>query len=157
MKQKSKLTRAIIFSLFAGLFLGHFFPETALLTRPLRELFLNGVKCIIAPLIFATIVVGVNAAGSVKGLGKTGLRAILYFEVATTLALGVGLLVVNWFRPGDGVALGHGVSGVVAQAQSTPISFQGFISHLLPTNFVDAIARGDVLQIVIFSSLFAVA
>jgi len=157
MKQKSKLTWAIAFSLIAGLFLGHFFPETALLTRPLRELFLNGVKCIIAPLIFASIVVGVNAAGSVKGLGKTGLRAIVYFEIATTLALGVGLLMVNLFRPGDGVVLGHGISNAVAQAQSTPLSFQGFIAHLLPSNFVDAIARGDVLQIVIFSSIFAVA
>ena len=157
MAKKNTLTLMILMSLILGLLLGHFAPEQALLLKPFRGLFLNGVKCIIAPLIFASIVMGVNAAGTVKGLGKTGLRALIYFELATTLALGVGLALVNLLRPGDGVTLVHGVSEVVSRAQETKLSLQGFIEHLLPSSFADAIVRGDVLQIVIFSSLFGVA
>ena len=157
MAKKNTLTLMILLSLILGLLLGHFAPEYALMLKPFRGLFLNGVKCIIAPLIFASIVMGVNAAGSVKGLGKTGLRALLYFELATTLALGVGLALVNLLRPGDGVSLVHGVSEAVTRAQETKLSLQGFIEHLLPSSFAEAIVRGDVLQIVIFSSLFGVA
>jgi proton glutamate symport protein len=115
------------------------------------------VKCIIAPLIFASIVAGISSAGSVAGLGKTGLRAIAYFEVATTLALAVGLWFVNWFKPGEGVRLSGAVSEALAKTGNSSISFGGFIEHLLPVNFAEAIVKGDVLQIVIFSSLFGVA
>ncbi len=157
MWKKPKLTTWIFIALIAGLVLGHFFPEFALTLKPLRGLFLNGVKCIIAPLIFASIVVGVSSAGSVAGLGKTGVRAILYFELATTLALVVGLVMVNLFRPGEGITLLHGLSDAVQKASGTKLSFGGFIEHLLPTNFAEAIVKGDVLQIVLFSSIFAVA
>ncbi len=140
-----------------GFLIGHFIPEVVPFVKPFRGLFLNGIKCIIAPLIFASIVLGINSAGSVAGLGKTGLRAIIYFEIATTFALVVGLLMVNWLRPGDGIALGHDVAALVNQARENKLSFQGFVEHLLPSNFAEATVKGDVLQIVLFSSIFGIA
>jgi proton glutamate symport protein len=157
MLRNIKLTTWIFLALILGFLLGHYLPGIAPYLKPFRTLFLNGVKCIIAPLIFASIVLGISSAGSVKGLGKTGVRAILYFELATTLALAVGLFMVNWFRPGAGLSLGVPVSELVEKARQTPLTFAGFFEHLLPTNFAEAIVKGDVLQIVLFSSLFGVA
>ena len=152
-----KLTTWIFISLAIGLFIGVYFPELAGYITPMRIVFLNGVKCIIAPLIFATIVCGINSSGSVASLGKTGLRAIIWFEIATTFALAIGLLFVNVFRPGDGLSVGHTVDPLIAQAAGTKMSAAGFIEHLIPTNFAEAIVKGDVLQIVIFSVVFGIA
>ena len=152
-----KLPAWIFIALVFGFLLGSVAPEWAQYLIPFRTLFLNGVKCIIAPLIFASIVLGINSAGSVGGLGKTGVRAIVYFEIATTLALFIGLGFVNLFRPGDGVVVGHGVSDVISKAQQTHLTFSGFLEHLFPTNFADAVVRGDVLQIVLFSVVFGLS
>lgn len=157
MLKKIKLTSWILIALFVGFLLGHFLPGVVPLIKPFRALFLSGIKCIIAPLIFASIVVGINSAGSVSGLGKTGARALIYFEIATTFALVIGLLVVNVLRPGDGMQLGHDVAALVTQARENKLSFAGFIEHLLPNNFAEAWVKGDVLQIVLFSSIFGVA
>ncbi|MBC7385419.1 MAG: cation:dicarboxylase symporter family transporter, partial [Cryobacterium sp.] len=124
---------------------------------PFRSLFLNGVKCIIAPLIFASIVCGISSAGSVSSLGRTGLRAIVWFEIATTAALAIGLFFVNVLRPGDGLSIGHEMSEQISKAAETKMSFGGFIEHLLPTNFAEAIVKGDVLQVVLFSVIFGLA
>jgi proton glutamate symport protein len=153
----SKLTTWIFIALVAGLLIGTFAPGAVEYIRPFRGLFLNGIKCIIAPLIFASIVTGMSSAGSVKGLGKTGLVAMIYFEIATTLALVVGLCFGNWFRPGDGVQLIHKIDESVSGVAQTHLSFAGFVEHLLPSNFAEAVVRGDVLQIVILSSLFGAA
>jgi proton glutamate symport protein len=151
------LTQWIFVGLFAGFAVGVWAPGFVPLIRPFRGLFLHGVKCIIAPLIFSTLVTGIAGAGSFKQLGKMGVRAFLYFEVVTTIALAVGLAAVNLLKPGVGVHIAAGSAGAVASAPATKITFEGFIEHLLPTNIVDAVARGDVLQIVIFSTLFAFA
>lgn len=157
MLKKIKLTSWILIALVLGFLIGHFIPEVVPFIKPFRSLFLSGIKCIIAPLIFASIVVGINSAGSVSGLGKTGARAIVYFEIATTFALMVGLVLVNWLRPGDGIVLGHDVAALVTQARENKMSFAGFVEHLLPNNFAEAIVKGDVLQIVLFSSIFGIA
>ena len=157
MLKKIKLTSWILIALVLGFLIGHFIPEVVPYIKPFRSLFLSGIKCIIAPLIFASIVVGINSAGSVSGLGKTGARAIVYFEIATTFALMVGLVLVNWLRPGDGIVLGHDVAALVTQARENKMSFAGFVEHLLPNNFAEAIVKGDVLQIVLFSSIFGIA
>lgn len=154
---KLKLTSWIFIALVLGAALGHFAPEAVVWVKPWRTVFLNGVKCIVAPLIFASIVMGINSAGTVKALGKTGIKAILYFELATTVALAVGLLFVNWLRPGDGLSIGGAVADSVTKAQQSQFTFSGFIEHLLPTNFAEAIVKGDVLQIVLFSTLFGIA
>ncbi|MBI3543957.1 MAG: cation:dicarboxylase symporter family transporter, partial [Deltaproteobacteria bacterium] len=155
--KRVSLTQWIFVGLFAGFFVGVFAPELVPYVKPFRGLFLQGVKCIIAPLIFATIVTGIAGAGSFKQLGVMGVRALVYFEVVTTLALGVGLAVVNLLKPGAGVQLGGALPATAAQAAATKMTFAGFVEHLLPTNIADAVARGDVLQIVIFSTIFAFA
>ena len=114
--KKLKLTTWIFIALILGFVLGAFFPEAAHFVKPFRTVFLNGVKCIIAPLIFASIVLGINSAGSVSKLGKTGFRALIYFEIATTLALVIGLIFVNWLRPGDGLNLGSTIADTVGKA-----------------------------------------
>lgn len=137
--------------------MGIFAPSLVPIIAPFRVLFIHGVKSIIAPLIFATLVTGIAGAGSFKQLGKMGFRAFLYFEIVTTIALAVGLFVVNLFRPGDGLHIGNAVPDDVIQAAAAKMTFGSFVEHLLPSNIADAIVRGDVLQIVVFSTLFAVA
>ncbi|MBK7556248.1 MAG: cation:dicarboxylase symporter family transporter [Flavobacteriales bacterium] len=155
--RRVSLTQWIFVALVAGFLLGAFAPEYARHVTPFRTLFLHGIKSVIAPLIFATIVTGIAGAGSLSHLGKLGLKSLVYFEVVTTLALAVGLVAVNLFRPGDGLHLGSAVPDAAARAAATPVTLGGFLEHLLPTNLADAVVRGDVLQIVMFSTLFAVA
>ncbi len=152
-----RITTWIFVALALGLLIGMYAPGLAEIIKPFRNVFLNGVKCIIAPLIFASIVVGINSAGNVKSLGRTGFRAIVYFEIATTLALVFGLVAVNFLKPGVGIGLAHDVSEKVMAASQTKLTFQGFRDHLMPVNFADAIVRGDVLQIVIFSIIFGLS
>lgn len=152
------MTSWIFIALVLGLIIGVYFPEFAHFIKSFRTVFLNGVKCIIAPLIFASIVCGINATGTASGLGKTGLRAIIWFEIATTAALIIGLVFVNMLRPGDGLSIGAiEVTGDITQAAQTKMSFANFIEHLLPSNFAEAVVKGDVLQIVLFSIIFGIA
>jgi proton glutamate symport protein len=149
------LTHWIFVSLFGGLILGIVAPQAALSLKPLRTLFLNGIKCIIMPLIFSTLVSGIAGTGSFKKLGVMGLRSLVYFELVTTLALVVGLAFVNVLQPGKGVHIGTMSPELAQKAAETQLSLGGFIEHLIPSNLADPILHGDVLQIVIFSTLFA--
>jgi proton glutamate symport protein len=151
-----KLTTWIFIALILGFLIGHYLPGWTEYIKPFRTVFLNGVKCIIAPLIFASIVMGINSAGSVSGLGKTGAKAIIYFEIATTLALFIGLGFVNIFRPGDGLSI-TAAADTASKLPEAKMSFAGFVEHLLPHNFFEAAAKGDVLQIVLFSVIFGIA
>lgn len=153
----AKLTTWIFVALAAGLLIGVYAPELAHFIKPFRTVFLNGVKCIIAPLIFASIVTGIAGAGNVAGLGRTGVKAIIWFEVATTAALAIGLIFVNVMRPGDGLSIGHDINANTAAAAQTKMTFAGFVEHLLPTNLAEAVVKGDVLQIVLFSIIFGLA
>ncbi len=155
--KKITLGQWIFLALLFGLLAGWLAPEWAVQLKPVRGLFLNGIKCLIAPLLFSTIVTGINQAGNPKELGRTGFKAIVWFEIATTIALAIGLGLVNWIKPGIGVTLTSTIGEKVAEAAARKVTFGSFIEHLLPVNIVDAIARGDVLQLVIFSSLFGVA
>ena len=156
--RKLTLTHWIVLGLIAGFLIGCFLPAVGSQLKPFRSLFLNGVKCIIAPLIFSTIVTGIASAGSFKQLGVMGLRTLVYFEFVTTLALGFGLLTVNWLRPGDGVhVLPQTAESLVGIGTHKVLTAATFIEHLLPSNVADAVVRGDVLQIVILSLIFAFA
>jgi len=155
--RKIKLTAWIFIALVLGVVIGIWVPALVPVIKPFRQVFLNGVKCIVAPLLFASIVTGIASAGSVSGLGKTGLRAIIYFEIATTAALAIGLGFVNWLRPGDGLSISIPLADAVTSAAQNKITFAGFVEHLLPSNFIEAIVKGDVLQIVLFSSIFGVS
>ncbi len=144
--------------MLAGIFIHHHHdPATALkmanAVRPFSTIFLNLIKMVIAPLIFATLVAGIAGAGHVKTVGRMGLRAVIYFEVVTTLALLIGLVTVNLLRPGEGVAL----AARPADVASTGQTWDQILVHAVPTSVIDAMARGDVLQIVVFSIIFAIA
>jgi Na+/H+-dicarboxylate symporter len=122
----------------------------------LRDIFLNLIKSIIAPLIFSTLVVGIAGGGDLKKVGRMGAKAILYFEIVTTIALFIGLAVVNFTKPGAGVALVGG-SDITTLVKTQPQGFRDLLVHIFPASVFDAMVRGDVLQIVAFSVLFAMA
>lgn len=138
-----------------GLLLGWFAPEVAVSLRPLSTIFLRLIKSIIAPLIFATLVVGIAGHGNLKQVGRMGLKALLYFEVITTLALIVGLVAVNLTRPGVGVNIHMAAqSGEISGKQQT---ISEVITHIVPQSIVQAAAEGEVLQIVVFAVMFSFA
>jgi proton glutamate symport protein len=144
----------LVLGIAAGWFVSRFHPEWAIYFRPFSQLFLRMIKMIIAPLIFATLVAGIAGAGHVKVVGRMGLRAIIYFEVVTTIALLIGLVAVNLTKPGVGVNLPMGQqSEITAKAQT----WDQILLHLVPESVIDAMVRGDVLQIVVFSIVFAIA
>jgi proton glutamate symport protein len=140
--------------ILAGWFVSEYHPSWAPIFRPFSQLFLRLIKMIIAPLIFATLVAGIAGAGHFKVIGRMGLRAIIYFEIVTTLALVIGLVTVHVMRPGVGVNLPMGQqSGITATAQT----WDQILLHVVPESVFKAMAEGDVLQIVVFSILFAIA
>src|SRR6185436_11684493 len=134
------LTQQIFVGLALGIVVGAIVqqvnPAWAIYFRPFSQLFLRLIKMIIAPLIFATLVAGIAGAGHFKVVGRMGLRAIVYFEIVTTIALVVGLVAVNLLKPGVGVVLATAPSAVAATAQS----WDQIIIHTFPTSVVDAMA-----------------
>src|SRR5207244_13559738 len=119
---------------------------------------INLIKSIIAPLVFSTIVVGIAGAGALKKVGCMGIKALIYFEIVTTAALFIGLAVVNCIKPGAGVVLAAtNIDIVKTIEQSHPKSFVETIVHVFPSSVIESMVRGDVLQIVAFSVLFALA
>lgn len=151
------LTAQIFIGLVGGVAVGHFFPTVGVALAPGADVFIHLVKTIIAPLVFSTLVVGIAGAGNMHSVGRLGLRSIIYFEVVTTLALLVGLLVVNICQPGAGVHLAQSAGDAAAQLVSKQPTAAEMITHAFPTSIIDSMARGDVLQIVVFSILFACA
>jgi proton glutamate symport protein len=158
--RRISLTKWIIISMIVGVLLGWLAPGLAVTLKPLSTIFLNMIKSLIAPLLFATLVVGIAGHGDdMKKVGKLALRSIIYFELVTTLALAVGLFAVNLVRPGEGVGLDAAaeVSATVTEAAQSQVTFGGIIEHIVPSSFVEAAAKNDVLQVVFWSILFAVA
>jgi proton glutamate symport protein len=152
------LTQQIFAGLFLGILVGAlveaYRPGWAIYFRPFSQLFLRLIKMVIAPLIFSTLVAGIAGAGHVKVVGRMGLRALIYFECVTTLALVIGLVAVNLTRPGVGVNLPMGHASDIT---ATPQTWDQILLHVVPDSVIDAMARGDVLQIVVFSMLFGIA
>ncbi len=151
------LAKQILLGLILGGLLGWLSPEIGIQSYFLRNIFLNLIKSIIAPLIFSTIVVGIAGGGEFKKVGRMGLKALVYFEVVTTAALLIGLAVVNLTRPGYGVILTAGKDELGTLTQSQPVTLLDTIIHIFPSSIIDAMARGDVLQIVAFSVIFGLA
>jgi len=152
--KRPSLTTWILIALFAGIAFGAFFPGPAKEMGLLGTIFLRLIKSIIAPLIFATLVYGIAGTGSVKTMGRIGGKAILYFEVVTTVALFVGLGAVNLVKPGAGVQL---PDKPVANLATSATSAAALAEHTFPTSIIDAMARGEVLQIVVFCFIFGTA
>jgi proton glutamate symport protein len=152
------VTTQIFIGLLVGIAVGFLWPTFGVAVKPLADAFLRMIKMIIAPLLFSTLVVGIAGTGDLKAMGRIGLKAIVYFEVATTIALFLGLALVNLFKPGAGLAMpiGADTSAAAAMVQSQQHAWDIFL-HLFPTSVIDAMARGDILQVVVFSTFFGVA
>jgi Na+/H+-dicarboxylate symporter len=152
------LTQQIFTGLILGIIVGAIVdathPQYAIYFRPFSQLFLRLIKMVIAPLIFATLVAGIAGAGHFKVVGRMGLRALIYFEVVTTLALVIGLAAVNLTKPGVGVNLPIGAQSDIS---AKPQTWDQILLHVVPESLLDAMARGDVLQIVLFSIFFGIA
>ncbi len=152
------LTTQIFIGLLLGIVAGYLFPHFGVAIKPVADAFLRMIKMIIAPLIFATLVVGIAGTGDLKAMGRIGVKAIIYFETATTIALFLGLGLVNFFRPGAGLAMpiGGDTASLEAMAHTQQHAWDIFL-HLFPTSVIDAMARGDILQLVVFSLFFGIA
>ena len=158
----SRLTLAIFISLLLGVLFGWLFPEQAIRVHVLAEIFLRMVKMIIAPLLFATLVVGISGHGDIKSLGRLGIKTIVYFEIVTTIALVVGLGFANLFKPGEGmenIAGQHiGLNEIATMTSSVHHNSLGeLLLGMFPTSVVQSMAEGNLLQIVVFSLFFALA
>jgi proton glutamate symport protein len=155
--RRLSLSQWIILAMVAGILLGWASPETALRLKVFSTLFLHLIKCIIVPLIFSTLVVGIAGhTGDMKTVGRLALKSVVYFEIITTLALIIGLAAVNLVRPGAGIQLTHSAEQAAAPA-APRITPELVLEHVAPQSFFDAAARNDVLQVVVFAILFGVS
>src|SRR3954464_11062151 len=155
---RPSLTTRIMIGLAAGVVIGAIWPDWGSKLFFLRDIFLNLIKSIIAPLVFSTIVVGIAGAGALRKVGRMGAKALIYFEIVTTAALFIGLAVVNIVRPGAGVILASTNTDVIKTiGQSHPKTLIETLVHAFPSSVIEAMVHGDVLQIVAFSVLFALA
>ena len=153
--KRLSLTAWIFIGMAAGVALGAFAPGVARQLGPVSAIFLRLIRSIVAPLIFGTLVYGIAGGGDLKRMGRIGLKAIVYFEIVTTFALFLGLAAVNLVRPGAGMHLS--LTSAEAALPQQPPAAGSIIEHVFPASIVDAMARGDVLEIVVFAFLFGAA
>ena len=151
----------VITAIVIGVILGHFYPQTGEAMKPLGDGFIKLIKMIIAPIIFCTVVVGIAGMEDMKKVGKTGGLALLYFEVVSTVALIVGLVIINLVHPGTGMNIDvttldtKGIAAFTGPGKMT--STTDFLMNVIPTQFVDAFAKGEILQVLLIAVLFGFA
>ena len=155
----SNLTVRVLVAIALGTLVGALWPDAGRAMKPIGDTFVNLVRMVIAPVIFLTIVGGIAHSTDLKRVGRVGLKALVYFEVVTTCALAIGLMVMNVFRPGEGVDAARVATGDVSAlaAQGKELRFVDFLTHIVPSSVVGAFAQGEILQVVFFSILFGVA
>jgi aerobic C4-dicarboxylate transport protein len=151
----------VLTAIVIGILLGHFYPDTGAAMKPLGDAFIKLIKMIIAPIIFCTVVVGIAGMEDMKKVGKTGGLALLYFEIVSTIALIVGLVIVNLVQPGTGMNVDPkalDTKGVAAYTGPGKMqSTTEFLLNIIPTTVIDAFAKGEILQVLLFSVLFGFA
>ncbi|MEO7317627.1 MAG: dicarboxylate/amino acid:cation symporter [Chthoniobacteraceae bacterium] len=151
----------VLIAVALGILLGHFAPDAAKPLKPLGDAFIKLVKMIIAPIIFCTVVHGIASMSDLKKLGRIGGKTLLYFEVVSTLALVIGLVVVNVLKPGAGFNIDPQTLdpkiGASYSSQAHALSTVGFLLNIIPTSFFDAFAKGDLLQVLLIAVLTASA
>ena len=151
----------VLFAIACGVLLGHFLPDTGAAMKPLGDAFIKLIKMMIAPIIFCTVVAGIAGMEDMKKVGRVGLKALLYFEAVSTIALVIGLVVVNVLQPGVGMNVDAASLDTKALASYTGAaksqSTVDFLLNVIPYTIVDAFARGEILQVLLFSMLFGFA
>lgn len=161
MRYIKSLYAQVIFAIIVGIIIGIYFPSFAIQLKPLGDAFIKLVKMMIAPIIFCTIVNGIAGMENTKKVGKVGIKAIVYFEIVTTFALMIGLLIVNILKPGVGMNIDPATLDMKAvEAYATPHKSQGvleFIMNIIPDNIISALSAGNILQILFFAILLGFA
>ncbi len=151
----------VIIAILIGITLGHFYPSIAVQLKPLGDGFIKLIKMMIGPIIFCTIVTGIAGMQNTKKVGRVGLKAILYFEVVTTVALIIGLVVINVLKPGVGMNIDpasldtKAVENFITESKSQSVG--DFILHIIPENIVNALSTSNILQVLFFSILLGFA
>lgn len=157
----SKLYVQVLIAVIVGAIVGVVVPETGEALKPIGDAFIKLIKMLLAPVIFLTVVTGIARMENMKELGRVGFRALIYFEVVSTLALLIGLVVVQVFQPGAGMNIDPATLDSASIASYTSAakqsSFMGFLLGIIPDTIVDAFAKGNILQILLFSILLGVA
>jgi proton glutamate symport protein len=152
------LTTQIFIGLLLGILIGFVSPGLGVALKPLADIFLRMIKMIIAPLIFSTLVVGIAGTGDIKEMGRIGVKALLWFTAGTVVALTISLVMVNAFQPGANVHLDFGErTDDLAALAGRQQGGWDILVHVVPTSVIDAMARGDILQIVVFATVFGIA
>ena len=152
---KKSLTTWILVSMIVGVEIGLNFPHFAQNLQVLSKIFLRLIKTVIAPILFATLVVGIAGHSNLKQVGRMGWKSILYFEIVTTLALVIGIVAINITKAGEGIVLPAGFKQELPEAKAQ--SWEDVVLHIFPENFVKSIYHGDVLPIVVFSIIFGIS
>src|SRR5450759_3863259 len=151
----------VITAIIVGVVLGHFYPDTGAAMKPLGDGFIKLIKMIIAPIIFCTVVVGIAGMEDMKKVGKTGGLALLYFEIVSSIALIVGLVIINFIAPGAGMNVDPSTldtRGIAAYTGPGKMqSTTDFLLNIIPGSVVDAFAKGEILQVLLFSVMFGFA
>jgi proton glutamate symport protein len=159
--RRLKLTHYILLAMVLGIVVGAIWPALGVKLQPLETIFLRLIKVIVGPLIFSTIVVGIAGQRDLRSMGRIGLKAAVYFEVVTTIALFLGVGIANLLQPGRGISLGSGPASASLTVSAQPPANQSWvetmIEHIVPQSFAEALARGEVLQVVVFSVIFGIA
>jgi DAACS family dicarboxylate/amino acid:cation (Na+ or H+) symporter/aerobic C4-dicarboxylate transport protein len=157
----SKLYFQVLVGIVAGIILGYFNPKLGVELKPLGDIFIKLIRMLLAPIIFASVVVGIARMGNVREAGRVGIKAIIYFEILSTLALVIGMVVINIVKPGVGMNIDAGridtssIATFTSAAQHSTLI--GFFMNIVPNSVVGAFAQGEMLQIILFSVLFAIA
>lgn len=157
----SKLYVQVLIGIIAGVLLGHYAPNIGAELKPLGDIFIKLIKMLLAPIIFASVVVGIARMNNIHEAGRVGVKAVVYFEIASTLALIVGLVVGNVFQPGSGMNIDPAKIDRAAVSTYTQAAqkhgFFDFLMNIVPNSVVGAFASGEMLPIILFSMLFAIA
>src|SRR6478609_8426476 len=149
----------VVVALILGVVIGMAWPDVAVALKPLGDAFIKLIKMVIAPLVFGVVVHGIVGAGDLRKVGRVGLKSLIYFEVVTTIALALGLVLAYLFAPGHGMNIDPATLDAKSLAGYTERVGQvtgtvDFLMKLVPTTFVDAFAKGDILQVLILAILF---
>ena len=157
---KKLIAFQILIALAVGAVIGHFFPDFGMALRPVGDGFIRLIKMIVVPIVFSTIVTGAAGSGSMKKMGSLSIKTIIWFEVITTLVLGLGLLLANVLKPGVGLDLSHLAKKDIHELSGYTdkvVDFKQMVLDIIPTNIIDVMARNDLLAVIFFAILFGVA